>query len=299
MDTSASLTRELLAAAPLVRDAAPHALLRLAGPDAADFLQRLQSQDVAALGPGALLPAAFLDGKGKLAATCLLGRDGEGFLLETQAHQQQALLQLLDRYHFTEKLTFAAVPGTCRERVTAAAGAGRQAVGLDGGVVLVACARRGVQFERWHLAPGAPAPRLEGAPLTPALGECLRMVAGFVKVGVESEPNTLALEAVPADHFSPTKGCYTGQEIVARIHTYGHTNRQLCLLLLAQGPPVTAPVKLHEPEERLAVGRVVHAVPVEGRGVRVGVGYLPEDFRSQGTGLLLEDGAVVTVLGAL
>jgi folate-binding protein YgfZ len=123
------------------------------------------------------------------------------------------------------------------------------------------------------------------------------MGAGIVRVGVDTESGTLALEADLADHCSTTKGCYTGQEIIARIHTYGHTNRALCLLHLAAGPAITAPAVLHELEDKIAVGRVMAAVPVPGKALRVGLGYLPKDFQPVGTKLLLADGAAVTVAG--
>jgi folate-binding protein YgfZ len=118
-----------------------------------------------------------------------------------------------------------------------------------------------------------------------------------VRVGLETEPSTLALEADLDDHCSTTKGCYTGQEIVARINTYGHVNRKLCLLHLPAGPELTTPQPLHEPEDQLAVGRVLHAVPVPGKPLRVGLGYLPKDFQALGTKLRLDDGGAVTVVG--
>jgi folate-binding protein YgfZ len=123
------------------------------------------------------------------------------------------------------------------------------------------------------------------------------MLAGFVRTGIETEPATLALEADLDDHVSGTKGCYTGQEIVARIHTYGHVNRKLCLLLLAPGEPIRAAQPLHELEDRIAVGRVLHAVPIPGREQRLGLGYLPKDFQALGSKLALADGAAVEVIG--
>ncbi len=125
--------------------------------------------------------------------------------------------------------------------------------------------------------------------------ECLRMAAGLVRVGIDTEPTTLALEADLDDHCSTTKGCYTGQEIVARIHTYGHVNRRLCLLWLAAGPVVQAPAPVHDDDD-LPVGRVMHAVPVPDGSGRLGFGYLPKDFQEPGTRLKLADGAAVTVL---
>jgi len=300
------LTAELLANGPFARDDAPYRLIEVSGAQAGEFLQRLCTQDVVGLAEGVVAPAAFLDAKGKLVATCLVFRLGGAFWLETHAEQVEKLAALLERYHFTEKLTIArgtAVP--CGEMVFAGSNVPGQerTAARHGDRIDVSFERRGVQFMRLHGGPwmrllesGAMEP-MPARPLTPDLAECVRMAAGLVRVGLETEPTTLALEADLDDHCSTTKGCYTGQEIVARIHTYGHVNRKLCLLHLPPGPEITTPMPLHEPEDEIAVGRVMHAVPVPGKPLRVGLGYLPKDFQALGTRLLLADGGEVTVAG--
>src|SRR5690606_31303501 len=73
--------------------------------------------------------------------------------------------------------------------------------------VRFAWTRRGVQFVRWHVAAAAPLPAPVGAPLDADTAACLRMAAGIVAVGADTEANTLALEADLDDHCSSTKGC--------------------------------------------------------------------------------------------
>ncbi len=291
--TIATLTAELLANAPLTRSPAPFRLLEVRGADAGEFLHRLCTQDVKGLADGQVKPAAFLDAKGKLLVTCLVGRLGTSFWLEVQAEQEERLAALLERYHFSEKLTIGRGPaGVCAESVRrgeAVDTTGRMA--MAGPQLTIHYERRGLAFERRHAAGG----EFTGAPLTAEMAECLRMIAGLVRVGVETEPSTLALEADLDDHCSTTKGCYTGQEIVARIHTYGHVNRKLCRLELAAGAPITSPVPLHDDDD-LPVGRVMHAVPVPGHELRLGLGYLPKDFQAPGTVLKLPDGGRVIVL---
>lgn len=293
-----SLLSKLVANGPFQRTAAPYRLLAVAGPDAAEFLHRLCSQDVLGLAVGGLAPAAFLDAKGKVQVTCFVGRTAvDTFVLETQAEQAERLAALLDRYHFTEKLQRTPLAaGPCVERVgrdDAPAAAGR--VQRTGDRVRVEFARRGLCFVREH---GGTA-EVGLAQLATEHAECLRMLAGLVRVGVDTEPATLALEADLDDHCSTTKGCYTGQEIVARIHTYGHVNRRLCLLQLAPGPAITAPQPLHD-EDGIAVGRVMHAVslPAAAGPGRLGFGYLPKDFQAPGTKLALVDGGAVLVVGS-
>src|SRR5712671_3421149 len=302
------LTGELLAAGPYRREPAPWGLLQVDGRDATDFLQRLCTQDVAAQALYQLRPAAFLDGRGKLQVTCWVARTGEALWLEAQAHQIDRLLTLLDRYHFSEQVQFRATPEwSCVEWLAAALPNGMAAGSarvLAGGGLVVAAQRRGVAMVRAHgpaaaLAGDAALATLAGKPLSGEVAECLRMGAGLVKVGVDTEPGTLALEADLDDHCSKTKGCYTGQEIVARISTYGHVNRRLCLLHLQGEGAIDSPQPLVEPEDGVAVGRVMHAVQAPGRKVRVGLGYLPQDFWAIGSKLQLGQpgGHAVEVVG--
>jgi len=291
------LLATLLAKGPYGRDAAPYSLLEVAGPDAAEFLHRLCSGDVQELAEGVVVPATFLDAKGKLQATVLVMRQGETFWLETHDEQIDGLTTMLERYHFSEQLAIKKLDlGPCAELVAggdegvAAGMVHADDAGLNG--IELRIVRRGVSFTRTHGVANKPA----GMAMSAELAEALRMVAGFVRVGVETEASTLALEADLGDHCSTTKGCYTGQEIVARIHTYGQVNRKLCLLQLPMGDAITEPVALHEVEDDIPVGRVMHAVPVADAGMRIGLGYLPKDFQAGGTKLTLAGESEVQVV---
>lgn len=303
------VTQSLLDQGPWLRDRAPFAAIVVKGRDGADYLQRLCSQDVVALAEGRCAPAAFLDAKGKLQHTCVLARLAGEFWLETQAHQAAGLLALLDHYHFTEKVSFAAFAGECAEWVGAALPQGSPlspgaALLVEGGGMALCWERRGVHFVRVHAPDGARAALQQligGSParaLDENTAELLRMGAGIVRTGTDTEPGTLALEADLDDHVSLTKGCFTGQEIVARIHTYGHVNRGLRLLHLQGDGPIAQPVTLVEPEDGVPVGRVMRALPVPGRGLRMGFGYLPHDFRAPGTRLRLDGEGVAEVVVA-
>ncbi len=294
------LCTNLLGSGPYARSAAPYRLLEIVGPEAGDFLQRLCTQDVLGLDEGVVLPAAFLDAKGKLLVTALAFRRGESFWLELQAEQSDRLQELLERYHFTEKLTIHSRDlGQVHEHV---AGDGSQAfVGechwsehAAGPVLHIE--RRGVAFTRGHGGPLVESD-VTPEPLDEVLAEAARMLAGFVRVGLETEASTLALEADLDDHCSTSKGCYTGQEIVARIHTYGKVNRKLCLLKMAAGERIVEPVALHECEDDIPVGRVMHAVQLSAQGERLGLGYLPKDFQAVGTKLTLLGDSEVEVVG--
>ncbi len=301
MTAADSLRARLLANGPFRRAEAPYSTLLVAGFDAAEFLHRLCSQDIKSLASGRTVPAAFLDAKGKVVATCLVKRlqqDGEDlFWIETQAAQRDKLAQLLERYHFTEKIRISAGgPGEpcCEEWI----GAASSAVPDPSGSLCFSWSRAGIQFVRRHFNRGEAVPVWHGGQVDADAADCLQMAAGIVVVGVDTESTTLALEAALDDHCSATKGCYTGQEIVARIHTYGHTNRALCLIELSAGPRIESPVVLHELEAAVPVGRVMRAVPLPWGSARLGLGYLPKEFQREGVRLRLAGGGTASVVCA-
>ena len=282
----------------------PHALVRVAGPDAADYLHRLCSQDVVAMSPGDVRPACFLDGKGRLLQNVLLARVEDGLWVQAQAHKAKELWEMLELYHFGEELTLETQPEAweCAEvwspTPLAEPAPGRSA-NLQGEGMALSWQRQGLTQVHYH----GPAAVLDKAcgnarELSEDASECLRILAGLPRVGEDTDERILALEAPLDDHISTTKGCYTGQEIVARIHTYGHTNRSLCRLCIEGTGGVEAGTALVEPEEGDAVGRVMRAVAVPGQQMRLGFGFLPSAFTKAGATLVLgaAGGPAVTVL---
>lgn len=296
--TYEDLLTEAVASATYQRHPAPRSLLRVHGPDAAEFLHRLCSQDVEGMGPETSAPAAFLNAKGKLVGTCQVGSTADALWLDLASDELEALAENLDRYHFTERLAIERSDTLCGEVVGRdAPGAVGLPVGacraLDGGGVVFTGARRGLTWVRYH-APASffaapPWSELGLPPLEDEVGECLRICAGIPRVGTDTEEGTLALEADLDDHVSTTKGCYTGQEIVARIHTYGHVNRKLVVLTVGAEADVAVGTPLLEAEDGIAVGRLMSSALLPDGARRVGLGYLPPDFWEAGTALRVGD----------
>lgn len=272
------------------RQPAPYGLIEVSGPDAVEFLHRLCSQDVEGLAPGRCAPAAFLTPKGKLVATATIVRRDGGAFVEVQAGVVDTVAELLDRYHFTEKLELRrheawecaevlGVPG----HVPLSPGTAE----IGDGVTLTG-ARHGFAWARCH----GPAARASGfakevAAIGDDVAECVRIAAGLVRIGLDTEEGTLALEADLDDHVSTTKGCYTGQEVVARIHTYGHVNRKIALLRLETDAPVERGTPLCDADDGEPLGRVMSSVRVPGAPGSLGLGYLPEMFLDEPGPLVL------------
>ena len=126
-----------------------------------------------------------------------------------------------------------------------------------------------------------------------AAQELLRIEAGIPRYGLDMDDTTLAPEAgLMHTHISLNKGCYVGQEIVARIHSRGHTNRALTGLLILGETLPAAGERLYADDatdEGKEVGRVTSVAPVSpaAGGRPIAMGYVRHESRTPGTWLRL------------
>jgi len=247
--------------------------VRARGAEAGAFLQRLLANDVLALAPSQVARNLLLSPKGKVRFDFDLARIGDEYLLSTAPGEGASLLVALDTYLFTEQVELSdesdAHAPLCvlgpdssalveraldvaapREdlRVTAAR--------FEGGALSIATM---VQF-------GSRALRLDAGPeRAPALWTALReagarpagrVVADILRVeaGAAQSPDDLDETVYPQEArleraFSLEKGCYIGQEVVAKIDTYGGLNKRLVALRVSHDDPVARGTRLHRRDE--------------------------------------------------
>ena len=126
--------------------------------------------------------------------------------------------------------------------------------------------------------------------------EVLRVEAGIAKYGVDMDETTLAPEAgLMATHISLTKGCYVGQEIVARIDSRGHTNRALTGLVFAEGDVPASGDKIFAEEEDGGMresGRITSVVSASPamNGRPIALGYVRHEHRAPGSRVQVQSG---------
>jgi tRNA-modifying protein YgfZ len=261
---------------------APLAWCAVQGPQAGAALNGLVTNEVTALAEGAGQRAVTLTPKGKVITDLLLLREGaERLLVGTPPTGMDPWLGILRKYVNPRLARATDERGAMEAVVVAGAGAAallapvtalgtaealgalapwQQVVGTVGewvvrvvahpawdgvpGYLLVTDAAAMGEVQGWLTAQGAHA-----AP--PAVGELLRVAAGMPALGRDMDEGTLVqeanLDALGAVSF--TKGCYTGQETVARVHFRGHVNRHLRRLRPVDGAsPVPAGAWLEDAE---------------------------------------------------
>ncbi len=253
--------------------ARPRAFLSVVGPGAPAFLQSMVSNDVESLPPGESCEALLLTPKARIIAPLVVLRRGQDdFLLLTEPELGESLRAALLRFRFAAKCAIEFE----EHRSTLVLGLGEGGVRCDDfGIPAV---------ELIDADPPNGAEDVDGDEL-----ERLRILAASPRWGHELDDRVLPAEAGLEERaISFTKGCYPGQEPVARLHYRGHPNRGLRVLQL-EGEALPA----YDAELGLdgkVVGRVTSAARDAERGI-VALGYVRREV--PGDAVLALDGRTV------
>jgi folate-binding protein YgfZ len=219
--------------------ARPRSYLRVAGPDAEDYLQRMLSNDVAALSVGERCDALLLTAKSRVIAPLrALRRGPDDFLLLTEPELGERVRAELVRFRFAAKAEI-----------------------------------EPEEHESWVVLGGDEVldERPDGEEVGEEELERWRIEAGIPRWGHEIDDSILPAEAgLTETHVSFTKGCYPGQEPIARLHYRGKVNRRLRRLEVETATPGDE-ILWNEK----VVGRVTSVVP--GRALGYVRAEVPED----------------------
>jgi folate-binding protein YgfZ len=263
-------------------------LLRLSGPDAQRFLQGITSADIDRLEAGQAVASALLTVKGKLVSdgVAMLLDDGD-LGLAVPAALAADVAAALDRHIIMDDVTVATEPGTA---LALAWGEGAQALEADG--VLA--------FDTTYPAPGrllvgaseAIAGSLAGATEVDATAWTrYRVEQGSPAWGHEVEPDRFPPEVGFVQAVSYDKGCFMGQEPLARIHARGQVNWVMVRVEADAAPNEVTP--LSHPDREQA-GR--WTTWVEHGGSVTGLAIVRRSFAVPGTELSAGDAGTVRVV---
>ena len=207
-------------------------VIRLTGPDRLTWLHNLTSQHFAVLAPKTWTGALVLSPQGHVEHAFYGVDDGEAFTAHTEPGQAAGLIAFLERMKFMTRVEIADVTAdvavTWRPRGVPTEGAPTPAERVE--------PVETTPYANYELVPRDQLTAYAEA-AGPACGfwafEALRIARGEPRLGLDTDHRTIPNEAgwIPsAVHLD--KGCYRGQETVARVHTLGRPPRRLTLLHL-------------------------------------------------------------------
>jgi tRNA-modifying protein YgfZ len=240
----------------------PRDYVAVNGPDAVSYVDRMVSNDTAALEVGASCEALLLTAKARIIAPLVvLRRTEDGILLLTEPGLGEAVRAVLVRMRLRSNCSIE-VEAHSSTIVLGAA---------EGGIACRDYGRPAVELLDAE-------PPADAEPMEPEELERLRILAGTPRWGRELDDRVLPAEAGLEKHaISFTKGCYPGQEPIARLHHRGHPNRTLRVLALPGEVPA------YDAELTVGgkvVGRVTSAAADSLNGV-VALGYVRREIAAE------------------
>jgi folate-binding protein YgfZ len=298
-------------------DATDRGLLRVRGADATDFLHRLLSNRVTDLPPGRGCRNLLLTPKGRIRFDLDLAIGEDEILLSTPPANAPALAEALDAFRFTEAVEIEEITETHAPLELAGPRSGEiletilgelpdleerawRCVAWSGGEArLTPLAVAGLRGWRIDAGPdGACAlwDALEAAGAVAAgivVRDILRVEAASPLHGVDIDENVYPQEAGLDDAFSLDKGCYIGQEVVAKIDSYGGVNKRLVSLRIDHDEAVPRGTRLLSTRDRPErdVGVITSWAYSFLLDTGLVLGYVKRKHDGEGTSLRLADGS--------
>ncbi len=262
-----------------VADLSHRLKLRLTGADRVRYLNGQVTANVTRLVAGHAMPACITTAKGKLCADAVLHATPEALILDADVSLRDSLAARLERYIIADDVTVDDVTDDLRlihllGNVAPAADLADIAMGVDrshrfgrDGWDLVL---RAETFEKIWEGLTASVVELDGE-----LQEIIRIEAGVPRWGFELTENTLPPEAgLDRTHIDYHKGCYIGQEVISRLKSVGHVNRELTGFISGAGP-LTPGARLFAPgDDEHPIGTITSAAFSFALEKPIALGYL-------------------------
>jgi aminomethyltransferase len=251
-------------------------LIAVWGKEAVQFLNGLITNDVAKLEDGAQMLAAFSNAQGRLLAVVRVLRQGDRFLFETEEVTHEKVYNNLFRFTFAGDFL---VEDLSEKYIFFSMENGQLIIDNEdilkfGNDVFVPL--ESVDNFRKSL--------VDAVGISDELYEVLRIENGVPLYGIDMDETTIVPELGLDGLISYHKGCYIGQEIIARIHFRGHIAKQLTGLVLESGESGVESRELLTIDGKNA-GRITSVCYSPKLEKHIALGYIRYDYLAEGTEL--------------
>lgn len=280
--------------------------LTLTGADRAAFLHNFCTNDIKGLAPGYWREALFCNVKGRILGHGLVLAGADEHTIVGFPGQGERLLSHLDRYILREDVAVRDDSAGKRCRFLSGPDADKTLT-LSGSLQSEPAPEIGCLADvssglvarlDWFSEPGflliekttdsESQVTFDGLPGTVEEFEFRRIAAGLPRMGVDLNEDNLAQEAArTTTAISFTKGCYLGQEPIARLDALGHTNRELRRLRIEPAEPSALSGSELVTAEGLAAGHLTSTAPAPDKTLLAGLGMIRTKFQTPGTRLVV------------
>jgi len=279
----------IVAGESLTANFSPRALWRLTGPDAERYLNGQVTNDVTRLTDRNAIYAAVCTAKGRMEGDLSIARHAGEFYLDADASLRESFGARLEKYLIADDAAFEDVSDSWNLSHVF----GTTPPTTPEGGFVITYARFGLPGHDVWSAGSTITGTVEADVL-----EIVRLEHGIPRWNAELTTNTLPPEAGPhmLDAISYTKGCYVGQETIARLKSVGHVNRTLVFLRSDSAAFSAHGAKLKQGDKEVGLITSSGFSPRLQKGIALG--YVQRQAASDGT-TLEADGLSMTITSAL
>lgn len=262
-------------------------LIKVSGKEAVQFLNGLITNDVAKLEENAQMSAAFPNAQGRLLAVIKVLRRDNAFLFETDASTHEKVFNNL--FRFTYAGDFFVEDVTKNYRVFEVYGLNSELQNLAGvtfksdhGANYFVASNSAEDFKNQLIDQNV-------VEISDDLYEILRIENGEPLYGVDMDETTIVPELADPQLISYNKGCYIGQEIIARIYFRGHVAKQLTGLIFEDERTEIKPGDEIKSLEGKNAGKITSVTFSPKLEKNIALAYVRYDYLAEGTELKVND----------
>jgi folate-binding protein YgfZ len=281
----------------------------ISGTEAVVFLNGLVTNDMKTLAVNSWMPAVFPNVQGRLLAVVRVIHREDGFLIDTENATRDTVVKLLERFtlagdfrlaDLTQDTALLSIQGAKASEMMATifgetlANLGRDSVARvdwQGKQITVIRATHTGEDGFDLFVDATEAETLRDSfikagvqPIGSDTVETLRLEAGIARYGIDMDETNVVTETNLDDAVSFTKGCYIGQEIIARIKYRGHVAKKLAGLILEGEVSLESGAKIFSVDDK-GIGRVTSAGFSPRLARTIALGYVKYDYLAPETGV--------------
>lgn len=289
-------------------DFSSRGLIEVTGAEAVMFLNGLITNDVKTLEDNSYMLAAFPNVQGRLLAFARVMRLGGKFLFDTESVSFETVLNNLSRFtlagdfrvtDLSNEIKILSIQGAKAIEIIrnlfgdeAANVKDNHIASTGNGFIIRATHTAEEGFDVFVDAKSFDEVKTsllnEGAKLIgEETFEVLRIEAGVPRYGVDMNETTVVLETGLDAAVSFTKGCYVGQEIIARIHFRGHVAKKLTGISFEENVSVNPEDKIKTPSSAKEIGRITSVTFSPKLQKTIALGYVRYEHLADGTEVLI------------
>ncbi|HZI86158.1 MAG TPA: glycine cleavage T C-terminal barrel domain-containing protein [Pyrinomonadaceae bacterium] len=290
-----------------VIDLSQRGRFQLSGSEVVQFLNGLITNDMKTLAENQWMPAIFPNVQGRLLAYVRVVRIRDGFLIDTEATTHDTVLKTIERFtlagdfhvvDLTKQTAMLSVQGKQADEIVGAV-LGKTLTELSGnGVVEIEWQQHTLTVLRASHTAEDGFDIIAGTDQAPVLWEALtnagarpigyeaferlRIEAGVPRYGVDMDETNVVTETGLDEAVSYTKGCYIGQEIIARIKYRGHVAKKLVGLAFDRTLKIGDEPRIKSADDK-EIGRLTSVTLSPHLGYTIALGYVKYDYLAAGT----------------